>query len=239
MGSGWVAEGGQPSRGAQPRLWGYSPGYGAIALLALWQPASSSKTTPKTQQELGQHSGGAAVGHPITPGRWEWGPAHPFVPPRGGMRAPMCWVWQAPGADTPLEGRAASFPHVPPLLLPQPPLPLLIHPITLRWDEGAGHSTPAWPSPRGAKRLFLPLPAPAWLCLSLAAGRDSAGATDTGGSGGEGWGCTGKPGTSQGMALCGGEARGCPGVMGLGTAMPPGRVCSINPQLLESRDGGK
>lgn len=151
----------------------------------------------------------------------------------------MCWVWQAPGADTPLEGRAASFPHVPPLLLPQTPLPLLIPPIPLRWDEGAGHSTPAWPSPRGAKRLFLPLPAPAWLCLFLAAGRDSARATDTGGSGGEGWGCTGKPGTSWGLALCGGEARGCPGVMGLGTAMPPGRVCAINPQLLESRDGGK
>lgn len=78
----WVVEGRQPSQCARPQLWGYSPGYGATAPLVLWQPANSPKTTPKTPRGLGQHSSGAAVGHPITPGRWERVPFIPCSPTR-------------------------------------------------------------------------------------------------------------------------------------------------------------
>lgn len=150
------------------------------------------------------------------------------------MRAPTCHVWQAPSADTSLEGRAASFPRVPPLQLPQNPLSLLIHPIPLRWDEGSGHSTAAWPVPRGVRQLCL--------CLLLTGYFNP-------------WNRAGvvpQPQTPVGLgararAVLAGQAplgiwllaNGCPSVTGLGTAMPPCRVYSINPQLLESRDGGK
>lgn len=147
----------------------------------------------------------AAVGYPVTPGRWDGVPLIPCFPPtQGEMRASICWVWLESDADTSPEGQAD-----PPCLTTTvtPKLLLLLHPILLQWDKGARHSTPAWPLSSSCLCLFLS----DFLSLRLGSCWQAG---DHSGSDSLQW--------------------GCPNVTGLGTVMPPCRVFSTNPHLLKS-----
>ena len=64
------------------------------------------------------------------------------------MRAPTCWVWQALGADTSLEGRA-ELPHFPMsyhCCYPKTPFPCSYVPFPFDGMRGAG--TAPQPGPR-------------------------------------------------------------------------------------------
>lgn len=71
-----------------------------------------------------------------------------LVPPQGGTRAPTCWVWQAPSADTSITGRAElpRFPMFHYCCYPKTPFPCSYTPFP--FDGMRGPGTAPQPGPR-------------------------------------------------------------------------------------------